>query len=124
MMKKRLSCLSLLLSLLLWLALAGSALASQDFVLSNESGWTFRNVWLSPSGNKKWQTRDKLKMNPLKSGWHTTIINFHNGSRSNIRYWDLRVDLTNGEKHEWHRLDLLEISKIEIDEEWTAHHWD
>lgn len=111
------------IALLLAVILTSSAFAemAQNFKLVNNSGRTFRRVWVGPSSNRRWSDADKVNMNPLKSGWHTTI-NFHNHKRRNVRYWDLRVDLTNGKKWEWHDLDLFEIYEIEIDSYGTAHY--
>ena len=111
------------IALLLVAILTSAAFAemAQNFKLVNSSGRTFRRVWVGPSSNRRWSDADKVNMNPLKSGWHTTIT-FHNRNRRNVRYWDLRVDLTNGKKWEWHDLDLFEIYEIEIDRYGTAHY--
>ena len=77
-MKKKLVMLSLF-CLTAWLfSAAKSASADIFFQLSNESGKTFKEIWVGPSSNRKWLPRDRFENNDgtplrLRSGYHMNL---------------------------------------------------
>jgi len=119
---RKLSCTKFLLAVIVILVMAGTAGAAYNlnFTLYNNSGWYFRKIWLSPSGNKKWNAnRDVVSHgntpSTLASG-HNTRITFDNVSseRRNVATWDLRIDASDGKKHEFHDIPLSQIVGVEI----------
>lgn len=125
-MKKKLVMLSLF-CLTAWLfSAAKSASADIFFQLSNESGKTFKEIWVGPSSNRKWLPRDRFENNDgtplrLRSGYHMNLWPNMVG-RQDIRYWDIRVITTDGRKHEWHDIDMYNVNHVEIDRSYTAHY--
>ena len=97
------------------------AFANIEFQIANNSGRTFHEIWVGPSSNTKWLDRDKVIRDgePLRNGRYTTIT-LSSVGRENVRLWDLRVDASDGKKHEWHEIDLSGIYQIEIDRNWKA----
>ena len=92
-----------------------------DFILVNNSGYTFRNVWLSASGKINWTDREKIKLpnRIFKSGESMkVIIPTHESvsylSKRKIRYCDIRVELINGKFWQWLKNDLSGVDKITI----------
>ena len=101
--------------------------ASADIVfeLVNNSGRTFREIWVGPSSNSKWLNRDKFvnrngSPTRLASGRSLTLWPNMSG-REDVRYWDIKVYTNDGKKHEWHDIDLVKYYQVEIDRRYTAH---
>ena len=119
-------CIKLLAALLLAVVMAGSAGAAYNlnFTLYNRSGWFFRRIWLSPSGNKQWNpNRDVVshgRTDTTLSSGNSTRITFDNVSqeRRNVATWDLRIDGSDGKKHEFHNIPLSQIMGVEIGRGW------
>ena len=113
-MKKKVFALLLLVAVVLS---AIPAYANIEFQLANSSGRTIREIWVGPSSNTKWLERDKVIRggSPLRSGRYTTI-ELSSVGRSDVRYWDLRVDFVGGGKKEWHEIDMWadNVYQIEI----------
>ncbi|MBQ2616352.1 MAG: hypothetical protein IJG51_08305 [Synergistaceae bacterium] len=122
---KRKFCVMSLSVLLLAMVMTGTAGAfSLNFTLYNNSGWNFKKIWLSPAGNRKWNpARDVVKngsrTSTLSNG-HNMHITFDNVSqeRRNVDTWDLRVDTSDGKKHEFHNIPLSQIMGVDIGRGW------
>ncbi|MBQ4432001.1 MAG: hypothetical protein II877_10910 [Synergistaceae bacterium] len=102
--------------------------ASADiyFTLSNESGRTFKEIWVGPSSNEKWLERDRFEnrdgsITSLRSGYHVELWPNMNG-RQDVRYWDIKVVTPDGRKHEYHNIDMYIVNHIEIDRSYEAHY--
>ncbi len=117
----------LIAAIFLAVLIAGAAAADYNlsFNLSNESGWTFKNVYLTPTQNLEWdRSTDRVRMSPLKSGYHVKISEYFKSAskaRRNCKYWNLRVEYGKGQIKVWSELDLTDMLKIEIDRNWVAH---
>ena len=92
-----------------------------DFLLVNNSGSTFRNIWLSASGKPNWTDREKIKLpnRTLKDG-ESIEVKLPNQetvsylSKRKNRYCDFRVELPNGQFRQWLKIDFENVYKIEI----------
>ena len=101
--------------------------ASADIVfqLVNNSGKTFKKIWVGPSSNGIWVDRDRFRnkdgySTSLRSGYHMDLYPNMSG-RSDVQFWDIKVVTTDGKKYEWHNIDLFNIYQVEIDRKYTAH---
>ena len=106
-------------------ALPKSASADILFQLSNNSGKTFKEIWVGPASNGKWLPRDLFvddDGNPLRlrSGYYITLTPNMFG-RQDIRKWDIRVVTTDGRKHECHNIDMYTVNHIEVDRSYRWH---
>ncbi len=103
------------------IATAASAEFNLNFTLHNNSGYTFKEVWVSPHNNSEWHaSTDRVNMRPLRSGYYTKIT-FNNVSRArrNERYWDLRVYYADT-WHEWRNIRFSAITDIWVDRNFYA----
>ena len=122
-MKKflRISLLFLLVALLIGVAFADNT-DEQSFVLVNKSGSTFRKIYLAPTGKSYWHlTQDaiKIKNGTLKDGESMDITLPQQSSATYLskrtrRFWDFGVELPNGKRHNWLKLNFADVYKIEI----------
>ena len=85
--------------------------------LVNNSGWTFRGIWMRPSSNTLWQARDRF----VSDGRSMTLGNGQNvllcpnsASRHGVRYWDIRIDYGKGKKKEIRNIDVFNVDEIDI----------
>lgn len=122
---KKLCFIKLLSAFLIAMVMTSTAGAyNLNFTLYNNSGWFFRRIWLSPSGNKKWNPNRDVVMNgsvnTTVSSGNNTRITFDNVSqaRRDVAKWDLRIDASDGKKHEFHDIPLSQIVEVEIGRNW------
>lgn len=96
-----------------------------DFVLVNNSGFTFRNIWMSHPGKPNWTEQDKIKLENRKlENGESMKINlpaYRSVSylpKRKARYYDIRVELPvevkNNKFWQWRKLDFSKVYKIEI----------
>lgn len=92
-----------------------------DFLLVNNSGSTFRNIWLSASGKPNWTDREKIKLpNRILKDGESMEVNLPNQatvsylSKHKNRYCDIQVELPNGQRKQWLKIDFEGVYKIEI----------
>ena len=124
---KRLFCVKLFLSLVLIFVFAGGAAALEtfnlNFTLYNESGYSFKRVFVRPSHlNEKWS---RVNIRPLRSGYHIKIDTSNCGvlARKNyLRYWDIRV-YYGDTWHQWEGIRLSAITQFWVDSDFYAT-WD
>ena len=124
-MKKKLVMLSLFCFAIWLFSVVEPASADIIFQLANSSGKTFREIWVGPSSNENWLDRDRFTNS---DGSFTRLLSDHYinltpnmAGRQNVRYWDIKVGTSDGKKHEWHNIDLIEIYQVKIDCSYTAH---
>lgn len=84
--------------------------ANQDFTLVNKTGYGIDSVYVSKADSSSWE-EDVMGRNTLDDGDHVDI-SFNKGERG-CRY-DLMVKYSDGDKSEWHGLDLCTISRISL----------
>ena len=93
------------------LAFAAPAFAAQqDFTLVNKTGYGIDSVYVSKADSNSWE-EDVMGRDTLDDGEHVNI-SFEKGSRG-CRY-DLMVKYSDGDKSEWHNVDLCSISRISL----------
>lgn len=87
-----------------------SAQASQDFVLVNKTGVEIYALYVSPHSENVWG-EDILEADTMLAN-ETYDITFSRSERA--KYWDLRVEDSEGNYIVWESLNLLEISKVTL----------
>lgn len=87
-----------------------SAQASQDFVLVNKTGVEIYALYVSPHSVNEWG-EDILEADTMAAG-ETYDITF--SRRERAKFWDLRVEDSEGNYIVWESLNLLEISKVTL----------
>lgn len=94
------------------IAVSSSAYAAgkQDFVLTNKTGYTIDEVYVSPSSSDDWQ-EDVMGQDALENG-SNVHIKFNRAAPG--CEWDLKVVYADGETAEWDSFDLCTVSKIRI----------
>ena len=93
--------------------LAGSApafAAQQDFTLVNKTGYPIESVYVSKTNTNSWE-EDVLGRDTLDDGEHVNI-SFEKGTRGCA--YDLMVKYSDGDKSEWHNIDLCSLSRISL----------
>jgi hypothetical protein len=83
---------------------------AQDFVLINKTGVEIYAVYIAPSDSEDWE-EDVLSVDTLPSG-KSVKINFAPGT--DVEYWDIRVEDSEGDALEWYEFNLLRISRITL----------
>lgn len=92
-------------------AFATSAFAAQqDFTLVNRTGYTIEAVHVSQTNTNSWE-EDVLGRDTLDDG-ERVKISFEKGTRGCM--YDLLVKYDDGDKSEWHGVDLCKISTISL----------
>jgi hypothetical protein len=101
----------LLLASLVSILAGGSALAGDaDFTLVNRTGYTLREVYISPSSKNSWGN-DRLGQGYLENG-KSRLFKFSDDSACDK---DLQVVFDeNGAKVVWQDVDVCEIRKITL----------
>jgi hypothetical protein len=94
------------------ISFAGTAAAQahQDFTLVNKTGYTIDQVYVAPSSSDDWE-EDVLGQDQLTNGDNVHITFSRDAKPCG---WDLKVVYTDGEKAEWEKFDLCQVSKITI----------
>ncbi|MBF0584589.1 MAG: hypothetical protein HQL80_10210 [Magnetococcales bacterium] len=87
--------------------------AHQDFQLTNATGYTIDQVYVSPSSEESWES-DVLGRDILNDGEY---VNIHFERDTTPCKWDLKVVYTDNEAVVWHDIDLCTVSAVTI-------HWD
>lgn len=87
-----------------------SAQASQDFVLVNKTGVEIYALYVSPHSENLWG-EDILEADTMLAN-ATYDITFSRSERA--KYWDLRVEDSEGNYIVWESLNLLEISQVTL----------
>ncbi len=95
---------------LLLFAASAMAQGSQDFNLTNKTGYDIHEVYVSPSNEESWE-EDVLDQDILSNG-QSVIIRFPHSPGTCV--WDLLVVYDDGEQAEWEDFDLCKTSKINI----------
>jgi hypothetical protein len=85
--------------------------APQDFDLDNETGYTIKNLYISPTTTNDWQ-EDVLGTDTLANGG-TVHIHFP-GGRGETCEWDMKIAYEDDSSHEWTNVNLCSISKVTI----------
>jgi hypothetical protein len=85
--------------------------APQDFQLDNETGYTIKNLYISPTTTNDWQ-EDVLGQDTLDNG---AAVNIHfPGGRGETCEWDLKIAYNDDSSHEWTSVNLCSINKVTI----------
>ncbi|HEX3920263.1 MAG TPA: hypothetical protein VHW60_23225 [Caulobacteraceae bacterium] len=85
--------------------------APQDFQLDNETGYTIKNLYISPTTTNDWQD-DVLGQDTLDTG---AALNIHfPGGRGETCEWDLKIAYNDDSSHEWTSVNLCSINKVTI----------
>lgn len=94
------------------LLVAPSALADgkQNFTLTNKTGYTISEVYVSPSKASSWE-EDVLGRDEMPDG-EAFEIEFSRAEKS--CNWDLKVVYDDGTPAEWSGFNLCEVSSIQI----------
>lgn len=87
-----------------------SAQAAQDFVLVNETGVEIHALYVSPHSVNEWG-ENILEEDTMRAG-EAFDITFSRKERA--KFWDLRVEDSEGNYIVWEKLNLLEISKVTL----------
>lgn len=87
-----------------------SAAAQQDFKLTNKTGYTISEVYVSPAKASDWQ-EDVMGDDTLEDG-QAVDISFNRASPSCV--WDLKVVYDDNTSAEWSNFNLCTISNINI----------
>lgn len=87
-----------------------SAQAAQDFVLVNKTDVEIYSLYVSPHSENEWG-EDILEADTMRAN-ETFDITFSRKERA--KYWDLRVEDSEGNYIVWESLNLLEISKVTL----------
>ena len=119
---------SFILAMLLAAVMAGAASAyNLNFTIYNESGWTFKQIWVSPHGASKWNgNTDRVNVRPLRSGYNIRIDTSNSRRMRNntgTRKWDIRVYYGDDSWHQWRDIDLSRITQFWVDSDFDAT-WD
>jgi hypothetical protein len=85
--------------------------APQDFDLDNATGYDLKNLYISPTDTNEWGD-DVLGEDVLKDG-QTVKIHFPEGRGEGCE-WDLKVTYNDDTSHEWHNVNLCEITTVTI----------
>ncbi len=85
--------------------------APQDFDLDNETGYTIKNLYISPTTTNDWQ-EDVLGQDTLDNG-ATVHVHFP-GGRGETCEWDMKIAYNDDSSHEWTGVNLCSISKVTI----------
>lgn len=91
-------------------AAPAAAQGKQDFTLVNKTGYTIDQVYVAPTSSDDWDS-DVLGRDTLGNG-ESVHITFDRAAKTCS--WDLKVVYDDGEKAEWEKFDLCQISKINI----------
>lgn len=91
-------------------ATAAAAQGRQDFTLVNKTGYTIDQVYVAPSTSDDWE-EDVLGRDVLENGQQVHITFSRSTQTCN---WDLQVVYDDGEKAEWTKFNLCQISSISI----------
>ena len=83
---------------------------SISFRLENNTGYTIRRVYVSPSAKDDWQSC-KISGGSIEDGESATVSFDTN---SNARYWDLRCVYTNGREVNWYGVNLPQSRVVEV----------
>ena len=106
-----------ILSLIMAVSITGVAMAgAQDFVLVNNTGHDILVVNVSASSTNNWE-EDILGHDVLMNG-EAVSVGFGSGSE---RYWDIRVEFTDGSEMSWSGIDLLSVSRVSLMGDGTAY---
>lgn len=84
--------------------------ATQDFTLTNKTGYEISDVYVSPSKTADWE-EDVMGRDVLPNGEHVDIT-FSRDTDS--CFWDMKVIYTDKTEAEWDNFNLCEVSKIKI----------
>lgn len=87
-----------------------SAQSAQDFVLVNKTNVEIYALYVSPHSENEWG-EDILEADTMRAN-ETFDITFSRKERA--KYWDLRVEDSEGNYIVWESLNLLEISKVTL----------
>lgn len=87
-----------------------SAQAAQDFVLVNATDVEIHALYVSPHSVNEWG-EDILEEDTMGAG-EAFDITFSRKERA--KFWDLRVEDSEGNYIVWEKLNLLEISKVTL----------
>ena len=82
----------------------------QDFILINSTGVEIYALYVTPHNANDWGD-DILGADTLFNG-EDLLIYFPRKTKST--YWDLRIEDEDGAYLEWHKLNLLKISSVEL----------
>ncbi|MCX7970060.1 MAG: hypothetical protein N3A57_00635 [Negativicutes bacterium] len=93
-------------------ALAGS----QDFSLTNATGYSLVDLRVSPAGTDSWG--DNVLTSPLSDG-DTAVITF-DGYDPSVDSWDIMATADTGDSVAWYGLDLGAIYSITLNADGTA----
>ena len=85
--------------------------APQDFDLDNETGYTIKNLYISPTTTNDWQ-EDVLGVDTLDNG-QSVHIHFP-GGRGETCEWDLKISYEDDSSHQWMNVNLCSINKVTI----------
>lgn len=88
------------------LAFAGD----QDFTLVNDTGVEIHAVYVSPTKSDDWE-EDVLGRDTLDDG---DSVDIEFARKEKAKYWDLRVEDSDGNSITWNKLNLLEISTLTL----------
>jgi hypothetical protein len=85
--------------------------APQDFQLDNETGYTIKNLYISPTSTNDWQ-EDVLGQDTLDNG---AAVDIHfPGGRGETCEWDMKITYNDDSSHEWTSVNLCSIAKVTI----------
>lgn len=107
-MKYRLAALAMLVGIG---ASSPAFAADRDFRLYNQTGYTVREVYVSPTAENDWE-EDILDVDTLADDQHVDVL-FDRRENSGCLY-DLKLVYNDGDSEEWDRIDLCEISQITV----------
>jgi hypothetical protein len=85
--------------------------APQDFDLDNETGYTIKNLYISPTTTNDWE-EDILGQDTLENA-QSVHVHFP-GGRGETCEWDLKITYNDDSSHEWTNVNLCAISKVTI----------
>lgn len=85
-------------------------LGDQDFTLVNKTGFEIYSVYVAPSDVEEWG-EDILGRDTLANG---ESVDIHFSRKEKAKYWDLKVEDSDGNYVYWEDFDLLEISKVTV----------
>ena len=83
---------------------------SISFRLENNTGYTIRRVYVSPSAKDDWQSC-KISGGSIEDGESATV---RFDTNSNARYWDLRCVYTNGREIQLDGVNLPQSRVVEV----------
>ena len=93
--------------------------SEKSFAFVNLSGKTFYSLYIYQSDvSGGWGAyKDWLSTNTLKHGEQVTIT--FPEKVQHIKYWDIKIEFKDGKSWFWQGLDLLNVSKVIVNEEGT-----